>query len=325
MLCAVPLLRALRTVFPRAFITLVTSPVNYEIMRNHPYVDHVLNYDKRNFLRSPLKFVKFVRALRKGGFDLAIVPATVSLSATSDILTLLSRAGIRVGTASLQGRDNPTFFCFTTKVTLEWKSTPRKHQSSRNLDIIAPLGVTTEDLSCVIGLRDEEKEEARLFLESMRAKHPIIIGFHPGAGKIANRWDAEKFASIANRVGQEHDAGIIITAGPMDDEPVQRMKKGVRYAYQLVHNQPLRNVAAIIDQLDLYVTNDTGVMHVAAGTRANVLALFGPTDPLEWAPVGPKNRYIAARDGRITSISEEEVFNMINLIVMKIQQRTKPN
>lgn len=325
MLCAIPLLRALRTRFPRSYITLVTSPVNHEIMCNHPYLDHVLNYDKKRFLKSPAQFLKFVRTLRRGGFDLAIVPATVSVSATSDILALTSSAGIRVGPASLQGQDNPTSFCFTTKIALDWKSSARTHQTRRDLDVIAPLGITTEDLSCVIGLTAEEREEARSFLASMRAKHPIMIGFHPGAGKIANRWDAEKFASIANRVGQEHNAGIIITAGPMDDEPVQRMKRGVRCAYQLVHNQPLRKVAAIIDQLDLYVTNDTGVMHVAAGVSANVLALFGPTDPLEWAPVGQKNRYIAGRDGRINSISEEEVFAMINLILMEIQQRKKLN
>jgi hypothetical protein len=58
MLCAGPLLNSLRLKYPDAHITLVTSQVNYEIMRNHPSVDAVINYDKKNIIASPLKLWK---------------------------------------------------------------------------------------------------------------------------------------------------------------------------------------------------------------------------------------------------------------------------
>jgi ADP-heptose:LPS heptosyltransferase len=77
----------------------------------------------------------------------------------------------------------------------------------------------------------------------------------------------------------------------------------------VVERRPLRQVAAIIDRLDLFISNDTGIMHVAGATETSLLALFGPTDPLQWAPVGRKNRFLASPDGDIRSLSVDEVAN----------------
>jgi ADP-heptose:LPS heptosyltransferase len=220
----------------------------------------------------------------------------------------------------LQGRNNSTSFCFTTTVPLDWNSEPRRHQTLRNLDILQPMNIATPDLSCPVGFTAEERNTARVLLEPVRAKHSFLVGVHPGAGKAANRWQAEKFAIIANKLSQEHNAGIVITIGPMDKEPLQRVQEHLRCEYVIIEDQPLRRVAAMIDQLDLFITNDTGIMHVAGGTSVHTLSLFGPTDPLQWAPVGAKNRFISAKDGVIDSVTTEEVYNVVELIMHEIQR-----
>jgi ADP-heptose:LPS heptosyltransferase len=325
MLCAVPLLRALRLKFPGAKIALLASPVNYEIMRNHPSADRVLLYDKKLFLRSPLALVRFFRELRSLRADLAVVPATVSMSFTSDLLAVLSGAGVRIGPGSLLGRPNPSRFCYTTQVTLEWKSESRRHQALRNLDIASGAGLHLEtgDISSSIGLTAEERASATGFLSSLRKAHPSVIGFHPGAGKAENRWGAENFAAVAEHLEKKWNTGILLTAGPMDAEPLNVMRKNLRCPYEILQNYPIRQVAAIIDQLDLYLTNDTGVMHIAGATRAHLLALFGPTDPLEWAPIGEKNRFIGARDKKITSITVEEVINILEVMLNELQRNKR--
>jgi len=317
MLCAVPLLRALRQKFPSASITLVASPVNYSVMLHHPYVDEVIAYDKARFLVS-------VRALwesiRKKQFDLAVVPGTVSISFTSNLIALLSGARWRIGPESLNGIPNASSYCFSTTVVLNWTEEKRRHQSLRNLDILRPLGISTNDLSSIIGLTTEEKKEARRLLAPLRKQFRFLVGLHPGAGKTANRWRADGFSTVANRLSKELGAGIVITSGPKDEEHVQQVLRHLEGTYLLIARQPIRAVAAVIDGLDLYITNDTGTMHVAGGTAAGILAIFGPTDPLEWAPVGQKNHYITAKDGRVASITDEEVFSMASVILRGLRQ-----
>lgn len=317
MLCAVPLLKALRTSYPNAVITLVTSRVNDEIMRHHSCVGRVLKYQK-----SPLALVRFFRELRSARYDLAVVPATVSVSTTSDLIALLSRAAVRIGPGRLNGLANPSAYCFTLPVDLDWRAEPRRHQTLRNLDILRPLGIPAEDQSATIGLTAEERSEAKTFIDPFSRGYDFLIGIHPGAGKPENRWAPEKFAALAEGLHRTRRAGIIVTSGPMDAGPVSAMLRSMRCPFLLVEGKPVREVAAIIDRLDLFITNDTGLMHVAAATSAGVLGLFGPTDPLQWAPVGSKNRFLLARGNRMENLSGEEVLGFAEIIIDEIGKKS---
>jgi ADP-heptose:LPS heptosyltransferase len=325
MLLAVPLMRALREAFPKSCIALVTSPVNFQIMQNNPYLNQIINYDKRNLRQSIPAIMRFYRSLRSGRFDLVIVPATISLSMTSHLLAKITGAKIRIGAKSLNGLTNSTAFCFTHAVDLDWSKTPRMHHSTRNLDILVPLEIKHENLQSIIGLTEGERRKAKEFLSELRKRHKLLVGIHPGAGHPENRWPAEKYASVAVRLAREYNAGIIITSGPMDRDPVESVRQHLQCEYILVENKPIREVAAIIDGLDLFLANDTGIMHVAGATRVNLLALFGPSDPLLWAPIGPKNRYIASKDKTIEGLSEDEVYNMITIVLNSMGFSEKKN
>jgi ADP-heptose:LPS heptosyltransferase len=311
MLCAIPLLHALRSSFPSAHITLITGVVNHDIMLHHPYVDRVLLFPKGNLL----SIIKFGHLLRKSEYDLAIVPATVSFSFTSALISLIAGARVRIGPRSIGTTDNPAGFCFTNAVDLDWTSEPHRHQTLRNLDLLLPVGILSEDLSTTIGFTSSEKTTASSYISEYRRKYRWLVGIHPGAGKIENRWPAEKFASLVNRLSREHSTGIVISIGPMDNDVFENIRPHLQCEYLLLRNKPIREVAAVIDQLDLFISNDTGLMHVAGATTVHLLALFGPTDPLQWAPVGKKNHYLASRESNIRQISEDEVYQMAILIL----------
>jgi heptosyltransferase-2 len=309
MLCAVPLLRALRQRLPEAYIVLVASPVNYEVMLHNPFVDDVILYNKFQFFGSPSHLVRFYRKLRARRYDLAVVPSTVSVSFTSDAMAYLCGARYRVGASSLNGVENVAAGFFNLPVVAEWKPETSVHQTERNLDFVRRIGISTDDLSVVVRLTDEEKKSAGEFLRPRLTMNQIAIGFHPGAGKPQNRWPAENFAHVADRLASELIALLVITAGPMDDEAVQKMVRSLRTPYLLVKGKSIREVAAVIDRLALFVTNDTGVMHVAGATSTRVLALFGSSDPSQWAPRSQRHRFLVGRNRDINSLAEEEVYN----------------
>jgi ADP-heptose:LPS heptosyltransferase len=308
MLCVTPLLRALRGRYPEARISLMASPVNYEVMLHSRLVDHVLLYDKRELLengRIHLKsLLRLIRSLR-GSCDMVLVPGTVSTSFTSDFLAFLTHAQVRIGVESLDGKASRSSFCFNVPITLDWRESPGRHQTLRNIDLMASFGVQCEDLSLEIDLTEEELQEGRKRSEELKKGKPLLLGVHPGAGKPPNRWGAANFARLIDELRSE--AAAFITSGPMDQEVLKETRIHLKQDIQVLENQAIRRVASIIKNADLYVTNDTGLMHVAASVGTPVLSLFGPTDPREWAPVGERNRYIRGEGGMTGNIPFESV------------------
>jgi ADP-heptose:LPS heptosyltransferase len=319
MLCAVPLLRALRKTYPEAHIALLARPLNSEILRGAPFLDEIIVYDKNKFLRSPLQVWRFGRALKRRNFDLAITPATVSMSVTSDVLTFFSRAARRIGPGSLNGKNNLTAYYYNVRAELDWRDDPTRHQTQRNLDIASILVLDQVSLELEIGLSDEEVQRGLETIARKKGGREIVIGFHPGAAKQPNRWDALRFAEIANRCAEIYGAFVVITAGPSDDEALREMTLNMPNASLIMHNEPIRDVAAVIRNCDVYITNDTGMMHVSAGVGTPTLSMFGPTDPLQWAPLGSQHRFILGHGNSVENIPVEKVWHVLTDMLRNIR------
>ena len=316
MLCAVPLLRTLRQQLPSSRIILITSPVNHEVMLHNRFVDEIILFDKSTLtgggVPRPGALASFIRGVRDKRCDCAIVPATVSTSFTSDMLAYLSGAPVRIGCAGLNGKPSPSSFFFNIPVDLDWRSDPARHQTLRNMDVLLGFLPPGSDLSSEITLTEHEKEQGAAMVKGEAGGNASVnVAFHPGAGKLANRWPAERFAAVAEITAAEFGAAVFITAGPMDDEPVATMEKGLNVRRHVIRNRSIRQVAALLAAMDLVVSNDTGIMHVAAAVGVPVLSLFGPTDPGQWAPSGPIHRSIRGEGGRVDSIRVEEVVGNI--------------
>jgi heptosyltransferase-2 len=325
MLCAVPLLRALRTQFPSARITLVTSPVNHDVMLHHRCVDETLLFDKSFMtacgLPQPGAIAAFRRALRGARPDWAIVPSTVSTSFTSDMIAWMSGARVRTGCSTLDGRPSPSAFLLTHRVDLDWRASPGRHQAQRTLDIVEGLVSPPVDLASEITLTMEERESGRRLVNREGPGGGAMIAFHPGAGKPPNRWPAERFAGLAELLVSEYGARAFVTAGPMDDEPVARMQEGMHVPCTIVRRKPIREVAALLSWMDLVISNDTGIMHVAAAVGVPVLSLFGPTEPAQWAPTGARHRVLRGEAGNIDALSLEQVLREARTMLRSFPSR----
>ncbi len=289
-LLSTPVLRALRENFPQAHIGVVVRSYFADVLKNHPFADEVLvmHEDLRKWTLS--KIWRFYRQLRSG-WDLAIVLNTVSHSVTSDFIAYFSGADYILGSEHrvFPGCKRNFFYNLVAPYF-----DGLRHQSERNLDIVRYIDVDTADLSEVMHLTEEELADARIRMQQngVKSDRPVI-GMHVGAGKVANRWPVEKFVRLAETLHADYGCQILLFWGPKEEDLKDEFLAQANFRPILMPPMSLRQVAAAFTQCHALVCNDTGVMHLAAANRVPLVAIFGPTDPAEWKPLG--DPYIALR------------------------------
>lgn len=327
MLCSVPLFAAIRKKYPEAHITLVASPINYEILFSdiNPYIDKVITYRK-----APIKnLIEFYKELKNHDYQIGIVPSTVSLSRTSHLINYFSGASVRVGVKSIDGKLNDMEYLLNIKSDFEW-DTKKLHQVDRNLDVGKQIGCVlseSEKSEVMIHLSNDEISFADEYIKiNFPDKNKIIIGFHPGAGKTQNRWDKENFIALIKMLYRKYDCYLMMTSGTIDKEITDIIRSELNQSgieIKILENTPIRKLSAVIKKLDLYITNDTGTLHVAAGVDANIISLFGPTHGYEWAPIGENKIYIQSPTNEINDITVENVFEKAENLIDSISNNSE--
>ncbi len=113
-------------------------------------------------------------------------------------------------------------------------------------------------------------------------------------GRLVKQWDPERFAEVARRLAVERGATIVLTGAPADRPMVDVVKAGVPagQAIDVAGDIDLPELAAVLEQLDLLLTGDTGPMHLASAVGTPIVAVFGPSDPVRYAPSGAADRII---------------------------------
>lgn len=322
MLCSVPLFAAIRKKFPEAHITLVASPINYEILFSdiNPYIDKVITYRK-----APLKnLFEFYKELKNHDYQIGIVPSTVSVSRTSHLINFFSGAKIRVGVKSIDEKQNSVEYLLNIKSDFKWGAR-KLHQVERNLDVGRQIGCDLSEIEkseVRIHLSEEETKFASEFVsENFPDKSRLLISLHPGAGKIQNRWSKENFIQLAKMLYEKYECYFLITSGAIDEKISNEVKSALNHEKVncvILEKTPIRKVGAVIKMSDLYITNDTGTMHVAGGVDANVISLFGPTHGYEWAPSGSTKIFIQSQTGEINDITPGTVFEAAQKMIEKV-------
>lgn len=163
------------------------------------------------------------------------------------------------------------------------------HQSARFIEIVEQAVPTKVRLVPPLRVAHSRRAEARGILRSMGVKVPIdgLVVVHPGSGSPHKCADSRLYAGVITWA-LDHGSQAVMIEGPADGEAVSAVT-GLLSQRQvpILKHDDLSIMAAVLAQASLFVGNDSGVTHLAASVGTPTVALFGPTDPARWAPIGP--------------------------------------
>ncbi|MCU1335533.1 MAG: lipopolysaccharide heptosyltransferase [Bryobacterales bacterium] len=276
---SLPALRALRQRFPQARISILAKPWVADLYRREHFCDELIPYTARTLGE---KWAG-ARELRRGHFDTAIL-----LQNAFEAAAIAYLAGIpeRIGYA----RDGRTFL-LTRAIPVPRPGEIPRHESFYYLELLRRAGIL-DDLPANELVRLEGAPAARSAgLERFRqlGLGEVIIGVSPGAAYgTAKRWLPERFAESANQVASELGAAVAIFGSKDERDLCESVAASI--------SVPAKNFAgetSLAEFIDLaaacrvYLTNDSGAMHIASALGVPTVAVFGATDDQATGPTGP--------------------------------------
>jgi ADP-heptose:LPS heptosyltransferase len=134
----------------------------------------------------------------------------------------------------------------------------------------------------------------RLLTEMLRAGRPIV-GLHPSGGRAIKQWYPARFGTAAGAIARDIGAAVVLTGGEGEQRLVAEARAAIPPSVpvaDLSGGLDLLTLAAVLSRLDLYVTGDTGPMHLAAAMGVPVVGVFGISDPARYAPLTPHRRIV---------------------------------
>jgi heptosyltransferase-2 len=314
LLCVTPMIATLRKAFANATLTLVASPQNISAVADFDMVDRLLCLDKKNIW-------PFVQDFFSARYDVAIVPSTVANSQTSNFLALASGARIRIGLGSLMETNrtvvNDSAYCFTHRLAFDWRSADL-HQTEKYLQYLSPFGLSASDaptLAPIVSRSPQSEKVAEAFLQTaFDEPRPLMIGLHlsTSAGRLDNRWAKEKSLVLCNLILQTMAANLVLTCGPADGEVIEFLSSQLPLSrVAVLRNATVSETASMIAKLSLFISLDTGVMHIAGSTATPLLSIFNAANPAEWCPKRANSFYIRKPSLNIQDITPSEVLSKI--------------
>lgn len=276
-----PAMRTIRENYPDAEITLLALPWVSDVFAAGSRVDHIFHYEKNGRHKGLGGKWRLASELRAEKFDAVILLQNAFEAA---LITTLARIPARGGYTT-DGRG-----MLLTHGVKKHPEIGSKHQVHYYQDMLAGLGLTPGSDQLELFLNPD----AVLFVQSeLENKKSLlgnvpVVGLNPGAAYgPAKRWPAEKYAKLAELVCARTGAIVVVFGTEADNAAAATIAAGVsddRMVVDLTGKTDLATAMAYIDQCDVFVTNDSGLMHVAAALETQTVAIFGSTDHIATGP-----------------------------------------
>ncbi len=296
LLLATPALRALRETYPQGRIDLLVTPASAGLLDGWDMIDRVIVLDKYLFdypqqvLKQPrnlLKLQPLWHDLRDAHYDAVLLFHHLTLPFGRLKYQLLLRS---TGAKYRVGLDNGHGWFLNMRVKDEGFGA--MHEAEYNLAVAGAVGATTNDKRLVVPLSEEDHKQTWQLLyehESAESIRRPIIAMHPGSGiySTARRWAPERFAQLAETLFHDTGGQVLLLGGPEEAELHQHIMGMIQPAVpvrSMAGKGSIKVTAALLEQVDLFVGNDSALVHLAVAAGTPTVAIFGLTNHKAWGP-----------------------------------------
>lgn len=322
---ATPILEDLRTHFPQAKLTALCQSNVVPLLTGNPFLNELVGYKKPSGWIHRAEHHDVIRPLQMGEYDLGLL---LTNSFSTAWWFWRGRVKERIGFATNLRS------CLLTSALVLPKNLERQHLITTYKLLLQPLGIPLSNTTPKLFLSAEDRAFASKFLSNCQiSKEHVLIGINPGAAYgSAKCWPPEKFKEVALKLLENPRNHLLFfgdqSGAPLVQEICQNMPARV---INLAGKTSLRELMALIGACSVFLTNDSGPMHIASALKIPLVAIFGSTNEVKTGPYhhekvihkhvecSPCYRRTCPIDFRcMTRIGSEEVFQELQKIIKDV-------
>ncbi|MBI4092920.1 MAG: glycosyltransferase family 9 protein [Candidatus Kerfeldbacteria bacterium] len=288
-LMSTPLIRNLKDTFPQAEIVYVVGAWSRGVLEGNPYISKIIDFpDEVIWKKRWFEIGRLIREIRRQRADLGFVLERHFLAG---VFAFLCGIKFRIG---LDRRGEG--FANNRNVTYG----PVRHEVEYYLDLLRSVIDRPYNNQLEVFPSDEDRGVARSLLKRFKIDTDRRIGImvggaeNPGQAAYLKRWPLDHYRSLIRKLITASRDVVIVLFGARSDRPLneQLITKGNDRVFNAAGDLTVLQSVTLMATCNLFITHDSGPMHMAAASGVPVISIFGPTHPKRYAPLGPHHRYL---------------------------------
>ena len=283
-----PIIRILKQTFPQSYLAVLADGTSAHVLQHNPHLDQVIEIDRRaerqlSLLSKVQSWKQFLTDLRQEQFDTVI---DVYSGPRSALWARVSNARYRYGEDT---RHRLRGFLYNHRVPV---IRDRRHLIEQKLDLVEPLvgKIDCSQAQLEIYVSAEETERAQAILSPLHPNSQKLVGLVPGAGSPWRIWPPERYAELGHWLVKQYGVKLVLLGGEADRSSCRAIAKVMTEpSLDLSGKTSVRELIAVLAELDLVISNVTGPMHLASALdKPKVIGLYGAADTVQYAPWSPR-------------------------------------
>ncbi|GEM_PF-1974993 len=282
-LAATPVFRALKERYKSAKIDVLVNKNTEILLKGNKNVSEAIIYTS---------FREILEKIQEKKYDLGIILHPGSLKIST--LLLLGKVKYRVGATKVGLFSGKGFFLNKKiKPNLKWL-----HKIEDNLEVLRAINMHPKEKGKIeLAIDDNAEKIVKKFLKHWKGKKIII---HTASKHQSHHWMPERFARLADALIAKYKATILFTGTKEDIHHIEYIRHHIMQrekTHNIAGRTTVPQLIALTQQVDLVITIDTSMTHIASATKTPLVVLFGPTIPPVWGPSSKNSTYIWKTEG----------------------------